>query len=215
MKGRSTDISGMRFGRLLVLRKHDQLTKDKHTMWVCACDCGNEKVVARNGLTKGTASCGCIFEENKRNYGRKHGHHGTKLYNVWQGLFGRCYRPSHRSYARYGARGITVCDRWASFENFYEDMGATYAEGLDIDRIDNSGNYEPSNCRWVTRSENCRNRRNSKLTAEDVGLIKSILSAERTRLVKHIAAEFGVSPSVICGIRNGSQSKDVGPLVAY
>lgn len=90
-------------------------------------------------------------------YPNKSGFHRTPTYLSWQRMKTRCFNQNSVDYARYGGRGITVCDRWLQFENFLEDMGAR-PDGLQLDRIDNNGNYEPSNCRWVSKKENARNR---------------------------------------------------------
>ena len=215
-KSRGGDLTGKVFTRLTVLSKHPEKAPDGHTKWLCRCSCGAEKAIPRNYLTKGSAkSCGCLFKEQAAEYGRKHGMHGTSFYGVWQGLFARCYRPSHRSYKNYGAKGITVCDRWSSFDNFYEDMYAGYMHGLDIDRMDSKGNYEPSNCKWSTRVENAQNRSTTKLTVEDAGCIKSLCAMLTTNSIKWIAKEFGVSTSVICGIRNGTAWPNANNLIAY
>lgn len=106
-------------------------------------------------------SCGCYISEVTSERNSKHGMSKTKTYRVWKGILSRCYNTHRKVYYRYGGRGITVCDRWRnSFENFYEDMG-DMPEGLELDRIDNSGNYEPGNCRWVTPKEQSRNRRSN------------------------------------------------------
>ena len=89
----------------------------------------------------------------------KHGMHGTKEYNAWKGMKKRCYQKTYQHFDRYGGRGIVVCDKWLNdFSAFFEDMGYAPTNEHQLDRIDNNGNYEPNNCRWVTRQENCRNR---------------------------------------------------------
>lgn len=90
---------------------------------------------------------------------KRHGMRYTKVYDAWRGMKKRCYQESYQHFDRYGGRGIKVCDRWKdNFLNFYEDMGDIPSDGYELDRIDNNGDYEPSNCRWVTKQENCRNR---------------------------------------------------------
>lgn len=101
-------------------------------------------------------------------YNRKHGMHDTKLYNVWSDMKSRCKTTSHRAFKHYGGRGIKVCDRWSDFINFYNDVIDGYKEGLQLDRINNDGNYEPNNVRWVTRSQNQKNKRNKAAIQSEI-----------------------------------------------
>lgn len=96
----------------------------------------------------------------------------TRLYKVWHEMNRRCASEKHTHYKNYGGRGIKVCERWMnSFDNFYEDMQSTWEQGLQLDREDNNGNYEPTNCRWVTRSQNTKNRRNSSKIQSSVDYV--------------------------------------------
>lgn len=94
---------------------------------------------------------------------KKHGKYGSSEYHSWAGMKQRCLNPRHPQYADYGGRGITVCDRWLSFEKFYIDMGDKLDHALQIDRIDNGGGYNPANCRWATPKQNSNNRRPRRL----------------------------------------------------
>jgi len=160
MRGK-LELKGMVFGRLKVIAEDTVRTKDKKVKWICKCECGKIASVVGYRLRKGlTQSCGCLNREISSELHTTHGLKGHPLYAVHNGMRARCYNINNNAYKNYGARGITVCDRWLeSFENFYEDMKAGWKKGLQIDRIDNDGNYEPSNCRWVTRDQNQMNTR--------------------------------------------------------
>lgn len=184
--GRRIDLTGERFGRLIVIKK-GETDKNYNTSWVCKCDCGNEVTVQTGHLRSGhTQSCGCIHDECVRKMidgNVTHGMSHTPTYNVWRGIMARCYNPNHISYKYYGAKGVTVCKRWlSSFDNFFDDMGEK-PSGKSIDRIDSSGNYEPSNCKWSTIEEQNRNMSTN---------ITITMNGE-TKTVAEWAREYGVS----------------------
>lgn len=162
--GKEKDLTGQRFGRLVALRKTGYYVWPcgrNSNIWLCKCDCGNEKKVTTSNLTSGhTRSCGCLKTEIHSTH--KLTHH--KLYNVYKGIKGRCYNTNNDRFDDYGGRGIKVCDEWLEdFMNFYNwAINNGYQDGLTIDRIEVDGNYEPSNCRWITNREQQSNKRNNK-----------------------------------------------------
>lgn len=159
------DITGQRFGRLVVLRRLGSAKYGEST-WLCRCDCSKNKVILGHSLRQGlTKSCGCLQRERASQTKKKHGASTTETYYIWAGMRTRCKNPKATPYKNYGGRGISVCERWNSFDNFLADMGER-PPGLSIDRIDNDGNYEPDNCRWATQSEQTGNQRKRRSKAE-------------------------------------------------
>jgi len=157
-----------KFNRLTVIKEEQKLIYKNQTTrrFLCRCECGNEKIIIGAHLRSGKIqSCGCLNNEvrGKRfvEYSTTHGLSKHMLYQTHQHMKHRCSNPNHKKWNLYGGRGIKVCDRWLGddgFKNFLEDMGER-PEGTSLDRINNDGNYEPTNCRWATDSEQNKNRR--------------------------------------------------------
>ena len=153
---KAKDLTGLVFGRLRVtanLGLNGNGKARKRTTYLCQCECGKEVEVSQNSLTGGnTKSCGCLFRDTLVERNKTHGCSDTKLFKLWAGMISRCEIPSATGYARYGARGITVCERWRkSFVDFALDVGPRPSPRYSLDRIDGSAGYNPENCRWATR----------------------------------------------------------------
>ncbi len=196
------DITGRRFGRLVVLKKMPP-RKGGGSNWLCQCDCGNQHIAIGSNLRKGdTTSCGCAAHEWASVMGsnpefiakrskiiEKHGHKkriGPSVeYRTWLMMKRRCQDKKYKDYSNWGGRGISVCERWnGSFEAFLSDMGPRPPGQFSIDRIDPDGNYEPNNCRWATMQEQGAEHRRGLIKIEVFGL--SFASA------KSACAHFGV-----------------------
>lgn len=151
------DITGQKFNRLTAIKKKDGEN------WLFKCDCGNEKVINGYYVRKGkTKSCGCLNAELASKRLKTHGLTNTREYGTWSKMKDRCLNPKEKAYKNYGARGITICNRWLeSFENFIGDMGLMPTQTHSLDRIDNNKGYFKENCRWATRKEQSVNKRTS------------------------------------------------------
>lgn len=168
------NLVGERFGRLVVIDKAE--SKSHHTRWLCLCDCGNKCIVHGTSLKTGnTTSCGCYKKENAQKLYSSVRQNDKGLYAVWNGIKQRCSNPNNISYHNYGGRGIKMCSQWEqNYEAFYNwAMNSGYKKGLEIDRVDNNGDYCPENCRWVSHYVQANNKRNIKLYTIN-GVTKSL-----------------------------------------
>jgi hypothetical protein len=158
------DIMGKKFGRLTPIRMAKERNNRGSVQWDCLCDCGKEHRTTGSNLRTGNIkSCGCLMKEVLKSgvLRRTHGLRDNHLYHIWVTMKGRCSNKNNPKYLSYGARGITISEKWNKFENFFEDMSGSFVEGLQLDRIDNNKGYSKENCRWATRSVQARNRRDT------------------------------------------------------
>ncbi|PTE79287.1 hypothetical protein [Staphylococcus gallinarum] len=157
------DMVGYRFNGCKVLKRNG-VNKDNRAIWVCVCKCGNIFQATGKSIRNGhVKSCGCYRKKVTGKQGRKNKTHGdtnTRLYNIYRGMKQRCYYTNAQNYEKYGDKGIKICEEWLEdFSNFKRwSLKNGYGENLSIDRIDNNGNYEPDNCRWVDAKTQTRNR---------------------------------------------------------
>lgn len=174
MRPAGKDITGERIGRLLVLnRVPTPEGKKKQVYYLCQCDCGNTKILAASNLRSKspTQSCGCLLDEARKNVWanreKPRGGDSTNpeykgIFYCWERMIKRCDNPKDKRYSCYGGRGIKVCDEWYDYNIFREwALANGYKKGLSIERNDVNGNYEPSNCSWITMKEQARNKQNT------------------------------------------------------
>lgn len=165
---RGYNLVGQKFNLLTVIAELPE-KKKRNRQWLCQCDCGNTTVARSTVLINGyKRSCGCL-KLVSRNYTHKQSK--TRLYHTWQGIKKRCYNKNDASYPDYGGRGITMYDKWLKdFSCFAEWANSNgYTDELTIERIDVNGNYEPNNCKWITKSEqNANTRKTAYITYQGV-----------------------------------------------
>lgn len=164
-KRKLIDLTGKKFGRLIVLERSNN-QKGKDVVWKCRCDCGNYTEVTAGHLKDGhTKSCGCLAKETTSKFFKTHGMTDTRLYRIYKKMYRRCYCPQTKWYENYGGRGITICEEWlgkSGFENFAKWAFANgYKDNLSIDRKDNDMGYSPNNCKWSTAKEQANNTRST------------------------------------------------------
>lgn len=197
------DLTGRKFNRLLVI-EYKGRNKHNKPIWLCRCDCGNEKDILGERLTskiKSVKSCGCFGVESRF----KHHKANTSIYHLWAGMIQRCTNIKNNRYKDYGGRGITVCDKWLTFEGFYEDMGDR-PKDKSLDRIDNNKGYCKDNCKWSTNKEQSNNTRiNHYLTYKN-----------KTQTTQQWSEELGIK---LCTLqarvnRNWSAERALGEVVA-
>jgi len=183
---KAIDLSNQQFGKLKVIKRAP--SPDNRARWQCQCECGGTCVVKGTNLRAGqTTSCGCnrrLAGERARTHNLSH----SRIYRTWANMKTRCYNAKSENYPEYGGRGIRVCEEWLEFEPFNAwAVNNGYAENLSIDRMNVNGNYEPSNCQWITMEEQQGNKTSSHLET----------FRGETHTIAEWARTLGMNPSTI------------------
>lgn len=207
------DLTKQRFGQLEVIELAE--IRNKRSYWLCKCDCGNMKVVRSDSLiSHKTVSCGCLMKKRcllNFHIENQHGLTHHPAYNTWFNMMNRCYSERNTYYSDYGGRGITVCDEWRDVRNFCKWADETgFKKPLTIERVDVNGNYEPSNCTWITMSEQMLNQRRT---------IRILYNGEIRPLLS-VARELGLKDTTVHsrwkkGIRDNERLLYKGSLYDY
>lgn len=157
MDYRIKDMKNKKYGRLLGMNYSH--TEQDGAYWIFQCDCGKEKTINASVVRQGkVVSCGCYAIERRKKLFTKHGMTGTRTYGIWEGIKARCLNENSSSYENYGARGIGICEKWMTFEGFFEDMGEC-PDSYTIERLNNYDGYHKENCKWTNRSTQNINKR--------------------------------------------------------
>lgn len=173
------------FGRLLVKSEEERILfkcGKYHRSFLCKCECGNKKIIDLGHLKSGhTTSCGCYRKEEMTT----HGMNKTLEHVSWDNMKSRCFNSKSINFKYYGGRGITICREWLKFENFFADMGTKPSKEHSIDRIDNNNGYYKENCRWATKKEQARNKRNN-INIEHQGRIQCLTDWAKELGISHV-----------------------------
>lgn len=183
------DLTGQKFGRWVVLK---MVKAGSRVHYLCQCVCGNKKIVRPDSLKNGRSkSCGCLNNEMRSAIAKKanttHGNSKTRIYSIWNMMRQRCYNRKSTSFQYYGARGISVCPSWRTFDGFFKDMGEGWFSGGSIERVDVNGNYEPDNCIWIPRINQNKNTRQNIIVT---------YKGKKERLV-NLCDRFGIHNTVV------------------
>lgn len=193
-------LQGKVFGYLTVVADAGNTAEGK-SRWLVRCICGREKILPaaifyRKGNHPVSKSCGCLRRRLISEATSTHGMSKHPAYAIWRSMIDRCRLPTHQAWKNYGARGIKVCDRWASsFEGFWEDMGSSYRSGLTLERVDNSKGYQPGNCIWATYSQQGSNRRTNRRIHTPWGYL-TVSEAARKSGIGHTTLLYRINTQV-------------------